>query len=318
MVIIGFAAGVFISFLFFKINLTPQSGESANIDFPSLPIPSPPRSCNETLYLSPSPIDQDFEIDVVHASSLTLNDFYRHYVATSTPVIIKGVVPKWKAYTDWNSAYLVNRIGKKFVFADVSSDNVFNFYGDKWILKNMTYKEFNTKCNNRAEKKKYYLAAQVIPELEGDVSLPQFATFLDPDVTLFWMGCGGQLTPIHNDPLENLMGIVQGEKEFLIFHPSERELIYPIQKPRSPVLSSQIDDFNAVDLESYPLYRKAHPIRFTLRAGEMLYLPSYWWHQVTSLGNNNIAVNYWFHPSSSLYSSLIESWDEKHLGAKGK
>ena len=40
-----------------------------------------------------------------------------------------------------------------------------------------------------------------------------------------------------------------------------------------------------------------------LRAGEMLFLPAGWWHEVVSLndegGASHLAVNYWFHPPSA-------------------
>lgn len=34
------------------------------------------------------------------------------------------------------------------------------------------------------------------------------------------------------------------------------------------------------DLERYPQYRRAQPLRCSVKAGEMLYLPSLWFHHV--------------------------------------
>lgn len=39
-----------------------------------------------------------------------------------------------------------------------------------------------------------------------------------------------------------------------------------------------------------------------IKAGEMLYLPASWWHEVTSTGTEepHMAFNYWFHPPDAL------------------
>ena len=76
--------------------------------------------------------------------------------------------------------------------------------------------------------------------------------------------------------------------------------------------SVNVDD---PDLGRHPLYRKANPIRVVLSAGDTLYLPAYWHHEVQSLpaeesesesesepgsGTDvwaaplNVAVNFWF------------------------
>ena len=47
------------------------------------------------------------------------------------------------------------------------------------------------------------------------------------------------------------------------------------------------------NLEKYPDFAKAHIYTVTVNEGEMLYLPSLWYHQVTQ-SDGCIAVNYWY------------------------
>jgi len=216
---------------------------------------------------------------------------------------------RWPAFTKWTPEYLVQKIGHLYVWADISADNQFDFYGEKWKMENVSFEFFSSKCASIQKGKKYYIAAQSIPELEVDVREPSFSLPLSPNSIHMWMGCGGQLTPIHPDPFENLMGVVSGEKDFLIFHPGDREYLYPIQKPKSPVLSSRIDDFENVDLDKFPLFPKARPFRIRVKSGEMLYLPAYWWHQVESEGRN-IAVNFWYNSHSKILNDIIKILDE--------
>lgn len=52
------------------------------------------------------------------------------------------------------------------------------------------------------------------------------------------------------------------------------------------------------DLAKHPELPKATPYKVRLRPGSVLYLPSYWHHEVHSVPDEreglNIAVNYWF------------------------
>lgn len=73
-------------------------------------------------------------------------------------------------------------------------------------------------------------------------------------------------------------------------------------KPRQlPKNFSQIDTSLPEDIlkVSFPQYLEAkkHAITVTIKAGEMLYIPCGWFHEVQSLGNGgHVALNYWFHP----------------------
>ena len=51
------------------------------------------------------------------------------------------------------------------------------------------------------------------------------------------------------------------------------------------------DDPNV--LQTYPEFKYAHPIHCTLYAGDVLYIPAMWYHQV-SQNCLTIAVNYWY------------------------
>jgi ribosomal protein L16 Arg81 hydroxylase len=58
--------------------------------------------------------------------------------------------------------------------------------------------------------------------------------------------------------------------------------------------------------EKFPKYLEAKQrgaeLSVTLNAGEMLYLPAGWFHEVRSVGappEGHMAVNFWFHPPDS-------------------
>jgi len=61
------------------------------------------------------------------------------------------------------------------------------------------------------------------------------------------------------------------------------------------------DSFSRVDyddLSEYPLFKGAISMDVVVKAGEALYLPAGWFHDVSSddSGQGHVAFNYWFHP----------------------
>jgi hypothetical protein len=77
--------------------------------------------------------------------------------------------------------------------------------------------------------------------------------------------------------------------------------------------------------QAFPLYLNSESEGFTvtLQAGEMLYLPAGWFHEVKSLGvpseGGHMAINYWFHPpDGSLFEKPYQSdfWENDWRGRK--
>ncbi|XP_061156812.1 bifunctional peptidase and (3S)-lysyl hydroxylase JMJD7 isoform X1 [Syngnathus typhle] len=62
------------------------------------------------------------------------------------------------------------------------------------------------------------------------------------------------------------------------------------------------------DLERYPSYARAQPLHCSVKAGEMLYLPSLWFHHVRQ-SHGCIAVNFWYDMDFDIkynYFSLLD------------
>uniref|UniRef100_J3MYL9 JmjC domain-containing protein n=1 Tax=Oryza brachyantha TaxID=4533 RepID=J3MYL9_ORYBR len=134
-------------------------------------------------------------------------------------------------------------------------------------------------------------------------------------------------TSFHKDHYDNIYVVVSGEKHFLLLPPTEHHRLYvrdypaaryvaepegegdptlklELEEPERIVPWSSVDPYppspeeTAAQVSSFPLYFEGpRPIHCTVRAGEMLYLPSMWFHHVSqSPGPNGltIAVNYWY------------------------
>jgi len=165
--------------------------------------------------------------------------------------------------------------------------------------------------------------------LQNDFSIPIFLKSLEKDIIdiNLWLGLNnidnenGTTSRLHMDATDNVYVLIQGKKKFTLVSPNDSlkmKTISPTYQVlpnghglqyKTPnnnsflphVLQSQYEildqsnyhfsTINTVDNNSLE-YRS---ITFDINAGDILYLPTGWYHQVTSYGNTT-AINYWFKP----------------------
>jgi jumonji domain-containing protein 7 len=129
-----------------------------------------------------------------------------------------------------------------------------------------------------------------------------------PDAVNMWCGNDRSVSSFHLDHYEHMFAVIVGEKRVTLLPPCDSRLL---QRRRCPVGRFEQGHNGGwhVALESPP--RRVswatvdqHPeagvpaadpafIEVTVRAGELLYLPSLWHHYVRQAGRRVIAVNWW-------------------------
>ena len=111
-----------------------------------------------------------------------------------------------------------------------------------------------------------------------------------------YFGCGGNTTCIHSDPSENLLLVVSGEKFWDLYPPSNAACMHTTVKK---FLNSLVPPF--IDPEHVPedveknwsCYKHAQAQRVHLKAGDLFYLPIFWWHSVQGSIGRNMILNWW-------------------------
>jgi len=109
-----------------------------------------------------------------------------------------------------------------------------------------------------------------------------------------YFGAGRQATPMHFDPAENLLCVVEGSKHLTLYHPAETKHLYPCGERNTSVVYSHVDMTNPPDLSRYADLARATPHAVTVERGDVLYLPCGWWHAVQGSRGRNLSINYWF------------------------
>lgn len=179
------------------------------------------------------------------------------------------------------------------------------------------------------------------PELlpDVDLSLLSFAEEAfnkTPDAANFWMGDERAVTSMHKDPYENIYCVVSGYKDFILIPPVDchkvprrlyqsavyRENSGGVDGETELEIEPQTDDNGdpvmikwvaidplAPDLDLYPQYRNVNYYAVRVNAGDILYLPSLWYHHVRQ-SHMNISVNFWYDmdfDSRYCYYKMVET-----------
>ena len=114
---------------------------------------------------------------------------------------------------------------------------------------------------------------------------------------LFLGGRGAGFPYLHFDALRMHTQITQlyGAKEFILYAPEQTPYLYP--RAENPKVSRV--NTSAPDLEQFPLFRQAAPLRVLVEEGETILFPTGWWHTTQmhgpsiSMGRAHLCASNW-------------------------
>ena len=253
----------------------------------------------------------------------------------------------------WTDDYMVQRAGSLAVEVEKvqeSADDIQRFGVD---YADTTFREFMASLNSDSGDAAFYLNVQnlkakgqklsdMLHAFRDDFSL--LLPFIPKAMRLHevnpWLGDtkthAASTSPLHYDPFDNVYALIRGKKTFRIFSPSDAENLYP--KHRLDHISPEgsfartnsfpVASFAEVrqvggqpargaSAQLFPRAERARPGLCTLTAGEILYLPAGWFHEVTSLPqgghSRHHALNFWYMPPTANSTSSFP-----YLGGSGR
>ncbi|CAL7950037.1 unnamed protein product [Xylocopa violacea] len=181
----------------------------------------------------------------------------------------------------------------------------------------MTLSEFIENMNlNESDKKWYYFDYKYMqewfkdkPEILNSVNWKRFGINKTGDDSTLWIGSKGAHTNCHQDSYGcNLVAQIRGRKQWLLFHPNSTNFLQPTRIPyeESTVYSKHNFFCPTKEDEINILKIKETPKLITLEPGDVLFVPSQWWHYVESL-DFSVSVNIWLPVSSDNISRVKEA-----------
>jgi len=223
----------------------------------------------------------------------TPTSFIENYVLPSRPLLLKGVFKSSPAYSLWDDEYFrtIHEPSESFVNVEMKKKEDRN----QEIIKK-SFKSFIAIYRNQP----VYMVSSVPSHLERDV--PVAASLQCPAlISLFrqnvmWMSSGGTKSVVHLDEYENLNCLVRGGKELILVDRKKHPKGVPLDKAGETFSSLDVD---AVDYHKYPSMADVGEYYYAnVTAGDCLYIPYKWIHQVRS-HDRNIAVNLWWDHAST-------------------
>jgi hypothetical protein len=220
-------------------------------------------------------------------------------VTETTPVVIRGTRILGKV-ADWTPEYISERLaGRTIPISVADADGAFRYDPDS--ASGLRFEDIpgaDLAREFRAGNRKLCLQQAPIqsqvPELLDELTVPPYVPAAKINEINLWMATAASRTPLHYDDLHNVFAQVQGRKRFLLFNPAQFDALYP-----GP-LNTRIESMSRVDLSRpdfrrFPKLAEVEYWEAVVGPGDLLFMPAYWWHQVSSL-DVSVSVNYWWRP----------------------
>jgi hypothetical protein len=214
----------------------------------------------------------------------TVDEFLARYWRPGVPVVITDLVSRWPAHGRWSPDDFAARFGDVVLEASLGRDQLARPDAD-WteLRRRPTMRQFVARITSTPGNDAYVIAKndalrnpQLRPLLD-EIALPAdfFGPTLVPERMALWLGGAGTHTPLHHDTDNSMFCQVFGRKRFRLAPPESIGLL-----ERSDGLYCRWDPTTASDLAGDP---PEHLTELTLDAGEALFIPAGWWHQVDAL-----------------------------------
>ncbi|XP_074603526.1 HSPB1-associated protein 1-like isoform X2 [Brevipalpus obovatus] len=114
----------------------------------------------------------------------------------------------------------------------------------------------------------------------------------DASNSTLWIGTKKASTPCHFDTYAyNLVVQIRGKKKWTLFPPQDTPNLYPTRIPyeESSVFSEV--NFEGINPVKFPLVSRTTPYIVILEPGDVLYVPSHWWHWVQCVDDDDSTIS---------------------------
>jgi len=234
------------------------------------------------------------------AADIEPDEFQERFVATATPLVIRGAMDDWPALTRWaNPDYLQTVFDEKDVSVFIQDkDGDHNGY--------ISIQEYWRGAWEGTGDRHYYMFGPIITqgkpgllgEVKDDIVTPRLFGSQELITSKIFGGwqtrCG-----VHYHAMEEAMLCqVVGRKRLIMFSPEGRQFydLYPKHFLSTHFTFSHIRfprNGEWPPLDKFPRVLRTQPLEVFLEPGDMLYIPVYWWHLAFGFGTSISVANFW-------------------------
>jgi hypothetical protein len=227
-------------------------------------------------------------------NDLSYQEFMDSYANRDRPVIIRGGAAGWKSHGVWTPQWFAETIGDLKVPVAV---------GPRLDLswKHMTLADYidHTMHGDTHAYLRQFPIFKHHPELMGYLQRPIYCHPRRHVDAFIWIG-SNTVQPLHQDHrlridgISNILTQIYGTKRVILASDTQTPYLYRRSWAKTDKHFSEVD-VAAPDVERFPLFRHAQLWEGTIHAGDMVFIPSRYWHYLNSHGAS-ISVSFWWRP----------------------
>lgn len=215
---------------------------------------------------------------------------FRAQAAQGYPFLITGLVERWPL-AKLDPCVLHERFGDVPVRARVG-DYINGAFAPDRPMRDMAMRDYldlvADDAADTAGALPPYVGNLELRELNGLCHWPGYFDKMGPP--RFWLGPARTVTPLHCDYDDNIFAQIWGRKRIVLAPPHHDAFLYT--RAANPVLFGSAFDPDAPNYAAFPLARQAALVDCIVGPGEMLYVPSGWFHHVRAL-EFSLSANRW-------------------------
>ncbi|CAI5761983.1 JmjC domain-containing protein [Podarcis lilfordi] len=254
-------------------------------------------------------------IPLAQYPGVTRERFLQDIYPLRKPVVLKGI-DLGPCMTKWTVDYLSQASGNKEVKVHVSAVPQMDFLSKNFLYRTLPFDVFIRRAAE-AKHTDYFISEEIadlrkqFPLLADDIQIPEYFEKEQFFSTVFRISSAGMQLWTHYDVMDNFLIQVTGKKKVVLYSPRDAPYLY-LSGTKSEVL-----DVDEPDLKKYPLFVKARRYECQLNAGDVLFIPALWFHNVTS-EEFGVGVNvFWKHLPSNCYDKT-DTYGNKDLAAASR
>lgn len=220
--------------------------------------------------------------------------FRREYLDAERPVIITGLTDDWPARTQWSLDYFADRFGDRRLTSVPLHNGKAAYAKGAVPYATVRFGDYLAalRTAGSADCAVVFPVELELPELLDDVARPPYCQQAGWFRTRFWFSPPDTRGALHRDLPENLYAQVLGRKEWLIYDRRETSRMYSNPPWSGLPHFSRVDPVEP-DLARFPRFAGARGFHCVLEPGDVLFVPSRWWHQARSI-DCSVSINFWW------------------------
>lgn len=233
-------------------------------------------------------------------------------IPMAVPCLLKGIGKDWLADGRWSLSALAARnaalpvtlvCGNREREATVFIDSTWGDY--------LAYLQHPAPAQDPPRYLKEFNLFREFPDLFNNMQYQYHSLF--PAKTIkshgVWIGPAGSTTGMHRDYLDNISWLAEGEKRFYLAPPGSIEGLGRISKKYDRW--AQLANIDIEELATLAPNHGFHVYVVDLTAGDCLFLPKGWWHQVENI-SSSVFVGGFFGPRWEVLAKFV--WTQTRQG----